>query len=54
MYFISIHQIGSALEAIDMHLVAWGNQLSNTADGSMFGHACATNAISVAAMFFVS
>lgn len=37
-----------------MQLVSLGNELVGATSGSMFGHACATNAISVAAMAHVS
>ena len=59
LYRISLHRFtGDTLDAIDMHLMSWGNQFSapgtSAMSGSMFGQACATNAFSVAAIPHVS
>lgn len=54
---ISLHQTGGELSApVEMHLLTWGNQFLGAvaASGSMYGHACAKTAISVAAIPHVS
>ena len=57
LYSISVHQTsGSTLEEVSMQLLSWGDQFGGSAagSGSMFGHASATNAISVASIPYVS
>lgn len=54
-YFISIHQSGSEpFGTLSMQLISASGAIEGATSGSMFGHACATNALSVGSISRVS
>lgn len=55
IYLLSIHQTnGEPFAPLSMQLVSVASDLDGESSGSIYGHPCATNALSVAAIPHVS